>query len=183
MSVQYRRATIDDARIIAETHCASWLTTYPGLIADHVIAERTNVEKRAQGWDTIFQEGNAEVWLAHDDQTPCLGFCSFGALRSKDVETDGQITALYLLQPAQRRGIGRALLAIAIKQMIARNYKSACVEVLKENPAEKFYRAMGGELAYTAHVQEFGVEIVESVYVWKNLEEAMKTHVQTAPRT
>jgi ribosomal protein S18 acetylase RimI-like enzyme len=178
MSVQYRRATIDDARIIAETHCASWLTTYPGLIADHVIVERTNVEKRAQGWHKILREGNSGVWLAHDDQTPCLGLCSFDALRSKEVEADGQITALYLLQSAQRKGIGRALIAISMEQMIARNYESACVEVLKENPAEKFYLAMGGKLACTAHVQEFGVEIVESVYVWTNLAQAMKTHVQ-----
>jgi ribosomal protein S18 acetylase RimI-like enzyme len=182
MSVQYRRATIDDARIIAETHCASWLTTYPGLIADHVIVERTNVEKRAQAWNTILREGSSEIWLAHNDQTPCLGFCSFGALRSKHVEADGQITALYLLQSAQHKGIGRALMVISMKQMVARNYKSACVEVLKDNPAEKFYRAMGGELAFTAHVQEFGVEIVESVYVWTNLAEAMKTHIQIGPQ-
>lgn len=181
MNVQYRRARLDDATIVAETHCASWLTTYPGLIADHVIVERTNVEKRAQAWGTILREGNSEVWLACNDQMPCLGFCAFGALRSKDVKADGQITALYLLQSARRKGIGRALVAISMQRMMALGHKSACVEVLKDNPAEKFYCAMGGELAFTAHLQEFGDEIIENVYVWTSLEYAMKTHVQTAP--
>jgi L-amino acid N-acyltransferase YncA len=171
MNVTYLRATFNDARIIAETHCASWRTTYPGLLPEHVIVARTDAEKRTQVWD------------AYDDATPCLGFCSFGPSKSTDVKADGQITALYLLKSAQRSAIGQKLLAIAMEEMIARNYKSACVEVLKDNPAEKFYLAMGSELACTVQVQEFGVEITENIYVWASLADALKTHVQLRPRT
>jgi ribosomal protein S18 acetylase RimI-like enzyme len=183
MNVTYLRATFNDARIIAETHCASWRTTYPGLLPEHVIVARTDAEKRTQVWDTILREGKSEVWLAYDDATPCLGFCSFGPSKSTDVKADGQITALYLLKSAQRSAIGQKLLAIAMEEMIARNYKSACVEVLKDNPAEKFYLAMGSELACTVQVQEFGVEITENIYVWASLADALKTHVQLRPRT
>jgi ribosomal protein S18 acetylase RimI-like enzyme len=182
MNVTYRRATFNDARIIAETHCASWRTTYPGLLPEHVIVARTDAEKRTEVWDAILREGKSDVWLAHAEATSCLGFCSFGPCKSTDVKADGQITALYLLKSAQRSGIGRKLLAIAMEEMIARNYKSACVEVLKDNPAEKFYLAMGSELARTVQVQEFGVETTENIYVWASLADALKTQVQLRPR-
>jgi ribosomal protein S18 acetylase RimI-like enzyme len=179
MSVQYRRATIDDARIIAETHCASWLTTYPGLIAAETIIERTNVEKRVLGWESVMRDTVVDVWLAFDNQSACLGFCSFGPRKSQDVKTDGQFTALYLLQSAQRKGIGRKLVAIAMREMIARGYESACVEVLKDNPAEHFYIAMGAKRAYTGEFKEFGENIIEHTYVWHNLNVSLQAAVST----
>jgi L-amino acid N-acyltransferase YncA len=182
MSVQFRKAKSDDAMIIAQTHCASWLTTYRGLIADHVIVERTNVEKRARGWEPYLCDPETGVWIAFDNDVPCLGFVSFGKRKSQDVNTDGQITSLYLLQTVQRKGVGRALIAIAMHEMLARKFKSACVEVLKDNPAEKFYSAMGALHVFTGYLKEFGEDIIEHTYVWRDLELSLQTSVETAPK-
>ncbi len=180
--IQYRIANVGDARIIAETHCASWRTTYPTLMPATVIAEWAVVEARTQRWTEIIETKSSNVWLAFDEHTPCSGFCSFGINRCKDVQTDGQVNAIYLVDSAQRKGIGRALISIAFEALHRVGYQSVCVEVLKDNPAEKFYRAMGGEHVFTTVLEMSGHILTEHIYVWEKIPRIMPNPIQTAPQ-
>lgn len=172
MSFTIRPATPEDAGAIARTHCASWRTTYPGLVPDTVIAQWADEQARIAGWTRNLTEDTHEqrVWLACDDTHPCLGFISAGVRKNEDVHTDGQIRAIYLLAAAQGRGIGRALMKTAFSYL-RRNcgYQSVCVEVLKDNPAEHFYRRLGGEHVFTTVFEMGGHPLTEHVYVWEKI--------------
>jgi GNAT superfamily N-acetyltransferase len=175
MTFTIRQATREDAPAIARTHCASWRTTYPGLIPDSVIAQWADERARIEGWRNVFDNESHEqrVWLAFDDTEPCLGFVSAGVRKNEDVYTDGQIRAIYLSQAAQGRGIGRALMETAFFYLRRScGHDSACVEVLKNNPAESFYRHLGGEHVFTTVFEMGGHPLTEHVYVWERIPRA-----------
>ncbi len=169
-----RRATANNAQAIAATHCASWRTTYPGLIPETVIAQWADETARAARWKQILQREDAHVvWLAFSEEVACLGFASAGASSNEDVQTDGQLSALYLLQSAHGLGIGLALLQTAFTHLHALGHASVCVEVLKDNPAEKFYARFGGEHVFTTVFEMFGVPLTEHIYVWEDVAVAL----------
>jgi GNAT superfamily N-acetyltransferase len=181
--VRIRLATPNDAPDIARTHCASWRTTYPGLVPESVIAQWADETAREKQWreiiETQAQEGQA-TWLAFDAMHPCLGFASASERTNTDVQVDGQLRALYLCKHAQRQGIGRALTHTAFAWMHAQGLRSVCVEVLKDNPAERFYRALGGEHVFTTVFEMGGHPLTEHIYVWETLDENLLADISRA---
>jgi ribosomal protein S18 acetylase RimI-like enzyme len=172
LSVSIRLAVPEDAPIIAGTHCASWRTTYPGLVPDSVIAQWADERARTEGWRKNLTEAPDEqtVWIAFDDTNSCLGFAAAGIRHNEDVQTDGQIRALYLRKEAQGRGIGRALIETAFSYLRREcGFESACVEVLKNNPAEAFYQRLGARHVFTTVFEMGGHPLTEHVYVWERI--------------
>jgi hypothetical protein len=90
MTAIYRRALLDDAKAIAEVHCESWRTTYPGLIPDHVIESWADIDKRTQGWRTIVRERPQALWLAELNGR-VVGFADGGKAREPNDGCDAQL--------------------------------------------------------------------------------------------
>ncbi len=180
--VQFRVATLADAPAIAHTHCASWRTTYPGQVPPHAIEAWANIERRTDSWSKVIATAGESVVIARDSTAPCLGFVSFSARRNKEVATDGQLRAIYLLQSAQGRGLGRKLTQRALSDMATLGFKSACVEVLKDNAAEHFYRYFGARFDHATPFEMSGVNLIEHIYVWDDLPQTLATHFNAAPQ-
>jgi ribosomal protein S18 acetylase RimI-like enzyme len=172
MIARFRRAGVDDAAAIAATHCASWRTTYPGLVPQIAIDEWANETARTAMWAKKLNEGNDTVWLALDGVHQCLGFVAYGSRRTQALDVDAQIYALYCLQSAQGRGIGKALLHLAMRALMMQGYQSACVEALRGNAAEDFYRHLGARFVRADAFEMSGCPLVEHVYIWPDLQSA-----------
>jgi ribosomal protein S18 acetylase RimI-like enzyme len=165
----YRRAALEDADAIAHVHCESWRTTYTGLIPQHVIESWADIGKRIDGWRAIVRERPETLWLAELNGN-VVGFADGGKAREPNDGCDGQLFGIYLLASAQRRGIGRQLVAKVFADLQAKNYASARVEVLKGNaPAIAFYQLLGATFVREAPFEMMGESLTEWVYVWRVL--------------
>jgi ribosomal protein S18 acetylase RimI-like enzyme len=166
MKTIYRRATINDAAVVAHVHCESWRTTYPGLMPDEVIASWTDLDKRTVGWQKIISERPETLWLA-ELNGHVVGFADGGKAREPNDGCDGQIFGIYLLATAQRQGIGQQLVANVFADLGAKNYASVRVEVLKGNtPAIAFYERLGAQYVRDESFEMAGHSLTEHVYRW-----------------
>lgn len=141
-----REAARGDCDAIGEVHVAAWRETYAGLLPDETLAG-LSPRRRADMW---------RRWLDADDPDRLLlvaedaeGVAALAACRrlppADPLGTDGEVTAIYVLRRAQRRGVGRELMGRLFSFMATRGLGSAGLWVLRENEgARAFYRGLGG---------------------------------------
>ena len=84
-------------------------------------------------------------WLARDIQVyiaelegEVVGFISGGPIRESVQTYNAELFAIYLLQPAQRHGIGTALLRELAGSLLSKGFTSMIVWVLEESPSTNF---------------------------------------------
>ncbi|MCX7899929.1 MAG: GNAT family N-acetyltransferase, partial [Methylocystis sp.] len=148
-AIEIRLATARDAPAIARTHIASWRETYADMMPAQVLASLDAGEWTAR-WKRIFDEGAHDpaqaVFIAEDGEG-IAGFALCRRLRSEKLAPlgfEGEITSVYLLRRAQRRGVGRRLLRLAASHLVAAGCRSAAVWVFRDAPhARRFYEANG----------------------------------------
>lgn len=139
-----RAATALDAAAIAHVHRESWRTTYAGILPPAVIAQHAGSKSEAT-WRArlALREPEAATWIAELDGT-VAGFASCGAARHRLQGLEAEIYALYVLQPRQRRGAGRALVRACAAHFVRHAHFGFYLWVLKANRARLFYESLGG---------------------------------------
>ena len=139
-----RRATVDDAVAIAGVHVRAWRWAYRGIIPDDVLAAMSLPEREEKWREHFERDDGAETFVA-EEGARVLGFCTIGAARDEGLDGSvGELQAIYLDEDGAGRGVGRALLAVAIARLRERGYVRAILWVLEHNPrARRFYEAAG----------------------------------------
>jgi GNAT superfamily N-acetyltransferase len=162
-----RPAVEQDALAISHVHVESWRTTYAGIVPEEYLASLNEAE-RVLLW---------REWLTRDIQTyiadldgKIVGFISGGAIREPVPTYDAELYAIYLLQPAQRQGIGTALLKELAESLLSRGFKSMIVWVLEKNPGKDFYAKSRAQLVAAKDIQIAGMTRSEVCYGWPDLE-------------
>ena len=172
-----RAATVADAPAIARVHVAAWAETYGHLLPTEALARRT-VEGRRELWTRILagdppDPHRAEVVVLVSDGA-VLGFASWGEQRDdalRDQGFDGEISAIYLLRAAQGQGHGRALMAHAARELLARGHRGASLWVLRDNPSAcGFYERLGGVRCGEAEDDLAGIAVATVAYGWAALD-------------
>src|ERR1700737_3403553 len=105
--VTIRPATPDDAEAIAHVHVQSWLTTYAGIVPQAYLSTLDETARTASWREWLAL--TVKVLVAELDGQ-IVGFASGGPLREPLQNYDAELYAIYLLQPAQGRGVGTSLL-------------------------------------------------------------------------
>jgi GNAT superfamily N-acetyltransferase len=141
-----RRATVADARAIAEIGVLGWQAAYRGLLPHDLLAG-LSVGPREVAWRSMLEsdpEGAAPAWVAESDSR-VVGFLSGGPPRDEDVPLPAaEVYAIYVLPEAWRRGVGRALLTTAVEHWRARGATTLVLWVLEANARGRaFYEALG----------------------------------------
>jgi ribosomal protein S18 acetylase RimI-like enzyme len=167
-----RPAVPADAEALGRVHAACWAETYPGLLPPALLARMTEPSRRIAEW---------RGWLA-DPPVPggtdlalldgaVVGFVSCGPAREAALGAEGEIRALYVLAAAQRRGLGRALLAAAARRLLAGGIGAVALWVIAGNTrAIAFYRALGAVEGLRRRDAIEGVPIEEVAMLWPRLE-------------
>jgi GNAT superfamily N-acetyltransferase len=174
--ITIRPALPADASAIARAHVASWQTSYRGMLKAEILAG-LSIERRAQGWLKQLEApppGNF-LHLAEQDGK-VLGFASGGPERTNDPHYTGEIYGLYLLQAYQRQGIGRKLVEASVTSLLANGMSNMIIWVLRENPARKFYEALGGQYLRETEIEIQGQILMEVAYGWNDLHTLVKNH-------
>jgi GNAT superfamily N-acetyltransferase len=165
-----RPARVDDARAIAEVHVASWRTTYKGVFPDTLL-DSLSIDKREQLWRQTLEapEPNSVTLVAFNVDGSIVGFISGGAERTGQLAHDGELYAIYLLQFAQRQGLGTLLVQRFVRELRGRGFGSMAVWVLASNPFKKFYEALGGKVIAEQQIERGGQSFIEIAYGWRDL--------------
>ena len=141
-----RRATVEDARAIAEVHIASWQAAYRGLMPDRVLDELT-IERREADWRGWLDEGGERHHtLVAERDGKIEAFCTLEmpSREADEPEDVAGIPALYAHPDAFGRGAGPALMDTAIEAMCERGYRESILWMLEGNRrAEGFYLRRG----------------------------------------
>lgn len=162
-----RDATHDDVPDIARVHVDAWRTTYRGIVPDELL-ENISYERRANGWYQILnrapEDGNF-TYIA-EEFGKIIGFANAGVERAGDPSYKGELTAIYIRQSHQGQGIGRCLVRKVVERLSQSGIDSMLVWVLVNNPACRFYAALGGKLVHEKELEIGGKTLTEVAYGW-----------------
>ena len=170
-----RRALESDAAALASVHVTAWQEAYSGLLPSEMLS-RLDVADRAERWASIiasFSRENAGSAFLAVEPDGAKGFVSVSRQRDQALADRGysaEITAIYVLESAQRKGVGRALLREAATHLRQSGHNAAALWVLERNSkARCFYEALGA--CPVAERQEVRPETVlnEVAYAWDSL--------------
>lgn len=154
-----------DAAALARVHVRSWRETYVGLLPGPFLAQM-NTAAYARRWRRqlmICEPG--EVVLCAEGVGGLVGYCA--------ASTDGALTevsTLYIIRPAQRRGLGRRLLASAAQVGRAKGASALQLWVLDGNArARGFYEHLGGVAGEQRTLGHGGADLRETAYRWHDI--------------
>lgn len=142
-----RRATVEDARRIAEVHVRSWQTAYRGLLPEDGL-DSLRVEDREAKWKGYLTDPTSETAVAERGGA-VVGFVSYGPRRDEEARLvkAGEIMALYVAPHAWRLGVGAHLCAHAFSELERQGLAEVTLWVLSGNDrARRFYERMGFRL-------------------------------------
>jgi GNAT superfamily N-acetyltransferase len=165
-----RIATLNDAAAIAAVHVASWQTTYRGIIAEATL-NALSIERRTELWRSDLASAlvqNTSIHVAEEDNQ-IVGFSYSGPGREPIPGYPAELYAIYLLQRAQKRGIGRALVRASAQTLLQRGYESLFVWVLCDNPSRNFYAALGAKYLLEKNITIREQDLLEAAYGWQDL--------------
>ena len=163
-----RAATHDDIPAIARVHVDTWRTTYQGIFPDEVL-QRMTYQQREQGWRSIFAgalEKEQFTYVSENPHGQIIGFAYGGLERGGHSVYQGELYALYILEAYQRQGIGRQLVQAIAHQLAQMNIQTLLVWVLEDNPACRFYEAIGGQKVAQKAIARGGATLTEVAYGW-----------------
>ncbi|MEP6691416.1 MAG: GNAT family N-acetyltransferase [Gemmatimonadaceae bacterium] len=172
--VVVRRATGADVRGIATVQVLSWRATYRGIVDDAYIDSLT-IDGREERWRHLFEAAPVaghDIFVAETRAAGVIGFVSGGPLREPGLSPgrDAELYAIYLLPGEERRGLGRALVAVLARAVAAAGHRGMLVQVLSGNaPARRFYEALGARFLLERPLSIGGRPYPESVYEWNEI--------------
>jgi GNAT superfamily N-acetyltransferase len=163
--MQIRPAHPDDAAALAKVHVDSWRTTYKGIVADDYLASLSYAQ-REKMWRDILTNFTATTFVygAEDGRGQLIGFISGGPAQNNELVYAGELFAIYLLDVYQRQGIGRQLTMTLVQRLLAEGISSMLLWVLAENPARRFYEALGGQAVKEMAITIGNAELIEVAY-------------------
>ncbi len=165
-----RAATILDAPAIARVHVSSWRTTYEGLLPDEFL-ESLSESAYSERWKRVITDGTTRIYVAEADNE-VVGFASGGHERAGEAGYEGELYAIYVLEPAQRRGLGRELVRAVVGGLRELGLADLIIWVLRDNHgARSFYERLGGVYVRAQPITIGPATLEEVSYGWRRLED------------
>jgi len=159
-----RTAGPDDAGRIAEINVDSWRAAYTGIVPRSILDEM-EVEPRRLTWLGLIADlGQRSLFVAELDGH-VEGYVLAGPARDHDLpDLAGEIYAIYVDPPAQRHGVGRALLDAGTAELREAGFEPLVLWVLSANePGRGFYEACGWQADGTVRAIDFDDTLVDEM--------------------
>ncbi|MBE1554195.1 GNAT superfamily N-acetyltransferase [Filibacter limicola] len=168
-----RKAELEDTMGIAKVHVDSWRTTYKGIVPDAFL-ENLSYEQREQIWKGAVKANH--VYIAEDGDGQVIGFSTGGTERTGKYELyTGELYAIYVLKEHQGKGIGRLLVQSVVDDLKNMKLNSMLIWAIEENPACRFYEAIGGKKIDSMEIEIAGKKLKEIAYGWDANSEYFRT--------
>lgn len=173
--LRIRKADLKDAEAIGALHVASWQETYRGILPDELL-HGLSMEARSDMWRSVLaasSDAQQTIVLVAELNGRIVGFGACGAQRDENLRAQGfhaEIGAIYVLQAAQREGVGKSLMRLMAQSLLRSGRKAVSLWVLRENGrARAFYEALGGTLLGEKEDQLAGATLIEVGYGWSDV--------------
>jgi GNAT superfamily N-acetyltransferase len=160
-----RQANPADATAISMVHALCWHQTYADLLPAQVLTNVT-AERRLPARRQILADPSVSSCVA-DVGDEMVGFADCGPHREAGEKNQGEVYALYVLQPFQGRRIGLRLFSWCAKTLLEKGYKSMHLWCLETNlGARQFYEATGGQPVGRRDAARGAIVLIEVEYRW-----------------
>jgi len=169
--VTVRRATVDDAALIAQVRIDSWRAAYRGMIPDAYL-DGMKVEDSTRMWTRVLDAASdAACTFVAEVEGELVGFAAGITLAERKLDFDAELTALYVLPSAQRAGIGRRLLTEVAATLGAAGAPNMLVWVLAQNgKARDFFVHLDARLLAEQTFKWDELDLIEVAYGWRDIQ-------------
>jgi ribosomal protein S18 acetylase RimI-like enzyme len=134
-----RTAGVSDASSIARIYVESWNTGFIGLMP----ARQLTAELVAR-WERDLAAPLPHRWWAAERDAELVGFVGIGPSRDPIDPGIGELDTIAIAPACWRQGIGRTLLALALRHLCADGYDHAVLWTLAHyQQGQRFYEAAG----------------------------------------
>ncbi len=136
-----RLAVPDDAEAVVRIYIDSWNAGYGDLMSQ---AGRTVTPDLLRRWRHDLAQPVPHRWWVVELEGSIVGFAGIGPSRDPIDPELGELDSIAVDPPYWRKGIGKALISLALQHLVADGYRQAIlwtVEGYKRGIA--FYEAMG----------------------------------------
>ncbi|CAM5741306.1 GNAT family N-acetyltransferase [Streptomyces hirsutus] len=167
-----RPMTADDCAEVAEIRIRGWQYAYKGFVPQPYL-DGLDIAADADRQRARLLAGDRRVvnLVVDGDGGKLLGWVALGPYRDGGTHTeDAELYALYLRPRHIGRGVGRALLASAVRHCAAAGHPRMYLWVLKDNTrARRFYERAGFAADGAEEAFEVGGAVVPEVRYVKDL--------------
>lgn len=165
-----RIAQPEDCTAIARVHVESWRTTYREFVP---MKHHPSYDQRLRMWQQVLATSSREhiTLVAINEQGQLVGFVDSGIRTNHDgLEYEVELTAIYLLEEAQRHGLGRHLVRAFAEQLLQVGHHSMLLWVFAQNhTACRFYESLGGIRIRTTQIPLGGASYEVVAYGWPDV--------------
>jgi ribosomal protein S18 acetylase RimI-like enzyme len=176
-----RSARETDAPAMGRLMVETFLRAHKGQIPEGAWQRRQEEwtwEVSASSWSRSIREiadGSSPkdcVYLAVDEaaaEAQVAGLVMGGPAEVGPWEEAGEIYALYVRYGYQRRGLGRKLLQAAVRHLRQLGMYSLVIgSVVANEPANQFYKSLGGQVVGQRESEDEGFPILEQIFGWED---------------
>jgi GNAT superfamily N-acetyltransferase len=164
-----RLAERRDADSLAQVFDTTWNMAYRGILPPAAF-EELPPECAPEHWRHQLHDVPERhlILVAVDEDDDPVGLAAAGPDRFGGQEW-AEIYALYVMPGYQRIGLGRRLLVEAFRLMYEAGFESGIVWTLTEAASRGFYERLGGVAGHRRDTVEWGQDVAQTGYVWREL--------------
>ena len=139
MTATVRAAQPRDAAAVAGVYVASWNDGFAGLLPRRIVTPET-----VRRWRDQLAAGPPAYWWVAELEGNLAGVAGIGPSRDPADPGLGELDTIAVLPSRWRMGVGRSLLAVAVRQLALCGYRQAILWTLRDLPGSRcFYEALG----------------------------------------
>lgn len=163
-----RKAQASDAPDIAALHAANWREHYKGILPAEYLRNQVEADRRDH-WASVLasKEPGSLIIVARN----CGELAGFAAIfPGRDRQAEVTLDNLHVAAGARGGGLGRTLMAHAVKRLIGNGTKSLCLWAFDDNkPAVRFYERLGGKKTADGFDTMHGAHAAHTQFSWHDL--------------
>jgi GNAT superfamily N-acetyltransferase len=165
-----RHHTLADAEPISRILADGWRQAYGGFLTPEALGLRGDrAHRMGEITEFLRDEFNPKVegiLVAEDEAVD--GFVHMILEDKANLGAAGHVSLLYVDPAAQRRGLGKLLLAGAADWFAARVTGPIVISAFERNPYRGFYDRMGGAVVLRRNFELEGQKLESVIYRWKS---------------
>lgn len=175
--IEIKELTLEDIPDYVKVNTLAWQESYKGLIADSILDEVLNnvedsIQKQINKFDNDKKNNIKKFVFKVNNEA--VGMTGIGKSTYEKYEDIGELYSLYLLNKVKKKEYGKMLFYHDVKELIGLGFNSMVIGCLVNNPANDFYKYMGGKLIEVVTKKIKGYNMKENIYYYENLKELIK---------
>lgn len=165
--------TKENAHEYAYVNSRAWLESYKGIVDDDFLLKINTDEDIAEFTEKLkgyIDSDPGKYFLLYLDDK-AVGVLGIRESKYEGFDDCGELGAIYLLNEAKGKGLGKVLFEHAKKELKKMGYSKMVNGCIKENPSNEFYKHMGGKYVKTIPfvVKKSGQKLEENIYYYDSI--------------